>query len=190
MMKPEHTLGLLPGMLTPAVAPVADGTGPSDGDDGDSDGRTGSGRRRRRDVGKQRAAGRAWTVEEETLFIRAMETFGRDWKKGAELVGTRDHRAIASHAQKYFIKLCLAGKPLPPAVARTGLGYTLSGSPLDPYSAAARSYGFRPELLSRECGGRRGVRLPRRACWYALGRIPVAWGRGQRGQRRPLALEP
>lgn len=176
MIKPEQALGLLPGMLPPAVPPVADGTGPSDGDDGDSDGRTGSGRRRRRDVGKQRAAGRAWTVEEETLFIRAMETFGRDWKKGAELVGTRDHRAIASHAQKYFIKLCLAGKPLPPAVARTGLGYTLSGSPLDPYSAAARSYGFRPELLTRLTPeelnqARSGLDLDRLPIMYG-GRLP------------------
>lgn len=79
-----------------------------------------------------------------------MEAYGRDWKKGSELVGTRDHRAIASHAQKYLIKLCLAGKPLPAAIARTGAGYTLSGAMLDPYSAAARSYGFKPELLLRE----------------------------------------
>ncbi|GLC51247.1 hypothetical protein PLESTB_000482000 [Pleodorina starrii] len=133
--------------------PTGGGAGPSDGEGGDSDGddddRTKSGRRRRKDVGKQRQAGRAWTAEEEALFLQAMEAHGRDWKRGSEMVGSRDHRAIASHAQKFFIKLCLAGKPLPVAVARTGLGYTLSGAMLDPYSAAARSYGFKPELLTR-----------------------------------------
>ncbi len=32
----------------------------------------------------------------------------------------RDARAITSHAQKFFIKLAIAGKQLPPRVAETG----------------------------------------------------------------------
>ncbi|GIL73288.1 hypothetical protein Vretifemale_3501, partial [Volvox reticuliferus] len=155
---------------------AGDGGGPSDGDgdsdDGEGDDRTKSGRRRRKDVGKQRQAGRAWTPEEESLFLQAMETHGRDWKRGSELVGTRDHRAIASHAQKYFIKLCLAGKPLPVAVARTGLGYTLSGAMLDPYSAAARSYGFKPELLTRL----NHQELQQALSGLDLDRLPVMYG--------------
>eukprot|EP00198_Chlamydomonas_reinhardtii_P013931 XP_001703268.1 predicted protein [Chlamydomonas reinhardtii] len=147
-------LGATPGAMPGGLPPMpggggVDGLGTGGETDDDDDERTKSGRRRRKDVGKQRQAGRAWTPEEETLFLKAMEAYGRDWKKGSELVGTRDHRAIASHAQKYLIKLCLAGKPLPAAIARTGAGYTLSGAMLDPYSAAARSYGFKPELLLR-----------------------------------------
>ena len=60
----------------------------------------------------------------------------------------RDARAITSHAQKFFIKLAIAGKPLPPRVAETGPGYTLSGRPLDPASAAARAYGLKPDVLA------------------------------------------
>ena len=73
--------------------------------------------------------------------------YGRDWKRCAEYVGSRDARSVTSHAQKHFIKLCLHGKPLPTKVAESGLGYTLSGKPLDPLSAAAQSYGFRDEII-------------------------------------------
>ena len=69
--------------------------------------------------------------------------YGRDWKKCAEHVGTRDARSFTSHAQKHFIKLCLQGKPLPAKVRETGDGYTLSGKPLDPNSSAAKQYGFK-----------------------------------------------
>ena len=63
--------------------------------------------------------------------------------------GTRDKKAFTSHAQKHFIKLCIADRPLPQKVIETGsgdgLGYTLSGLPLDPNSASAKSYGLKPE---------------------------------------------
>lgn len=64
-----------------------------------------------------------------------------------EAIGSRDSRQVASHAQKHFIKLCLAGEPLPAKVAETGRGYTLSGKLLDPNSSAAISYGFRMEVI-------------------------------------------
>ena len=44
-------------------------------------------------------------------------------------IGTRDARAVSSHAQKHFIRLYVDMKPLPPKVAESGLGYTLSGMP-------------------------------------------------------------
>jgi hypothetical protein len=53
---------------------------------------------------------------------------------------TRDGHSIRSHAQKHFIKLYRDGLPLPLQVAESGSGYTLSGKPLDPDSAAARPY--------------------------------------------------
>lgn len=66
--------------------------------------------------------------------------------------GSRDKKAFTSHAQKHFIKLCIADAPLPEKVIATGLGdgmgYTLSGLPLDPHSSSAKSYGFKPEHLT------------------------------------------
>lgn len=68
--------------------------------------------------------------------------------------GTRDKKAFTSHAQKHFIKLCIADRALPAKVIATGLGdgmgYTLSGLPLDPHSSSAISYGFKPEHLTSE----------------------------------------
>ncbi|KAK9822060.1 hypothetical protein WJX74_004480 [Apatococcus lobatus] len=112
---------------------------------------TASGRRKRKDAGQQgaRGASRGWSDEEEKLFIESLDAHGRDWKAAAAYVGTRDVRAYTSHAQKHFIKLCLAGKPLPPKVAETGRGYTLSGKPLDPHSAAAKAYGFKSDSLAK-----------------------------------------
>jgi hypothetical protein len=167
---------------------------------------TESGRRKRKDTGSKRAPSRAWTADEEALCEEALALHGRDWHECAAHVGTRDHRAITSHVQKYFIKLCLQGKPLPPKVAESGEGYTLSGrepslvcctcphhllgsnwallksteslhlpskvvlsswpkkrgchqlckwetlpsgKPLDPNSAAARLYGFKPDTINK-----------------------------------------
>lgn len=72
-----------------------------------------------------------WTAEEEESFLKALELYGRDWDKVmtsplhvllivllqcAEYLKTRDKNAIKSHAQKYFIKLFMDGKPLPAKV--------------------------------------------------------------------------
>ena len=116
---------------------------------------TETGRKKRKDAGKARTAPRAWNEEEERLFREALRLYGRSWKECAAHVGTRDQRSFTSHAQKYFIKMCLQGKPLPRKVAESGEGYTLSGKPLDPNSAAARAYGFKPDTLDKlmEAGG-------------------------------------
>lgn len=52
----------------------------------------------------------------------------------------RDDAAIASHAQKHFVELWWANKPLPDKVKETGYGYTLSGEVLDPESPASLMY--------------------------------------------------
>ncbi|GBG28454.1 Histone H2A deubiquitinase MYSM1 [Hondaea fermentalgiana] len=96
----------------------------------------------KKDGERKRAAPRRWTSTEETRFEEALELYGRDWKKcAAHLDSGRKPRDIASHAQKYFIKLYKDDKPLPDKVRESGEGYTLSGKPLDPNSAAARAYG-------------------------------------------------
>ena len=109
-----------------------------------------TGRRKRKDTGTNRTQSRGWSEDEECLFAEALDLHGRDWKAAAAHVGTRDARAFTSHAQKFFIKLAIAGKPVPPKVAETGQGYTLSGKPLDPTSSAARAYGLKPEVLESE----------------------------------------
>lgn len=106
-----------------------------------------TGRKKRKDAGQAGRASRSWTDEEESKFWEALSIHGRDWKACATFMGTRDSRAVASHAQKAFIKACLKGEDLPDAVAATGKGYTLSGRPLDPNSSSARAYGLRPEAF-------------------------------------------
>ncbi|KAJ2078365.1 hypothetical protein H4R24_004535, partial [Coemansia sp. RSA 988] len=82
----------------------------------------------------------AYTDEEEGLFLEGLEKFGRSWSEISTHVVTRDAKSIRSHAQKYFIKLFRDKVPLPAKVCESGDGYTLSGRPLDPNSAAARPY--------------------------------------------------
>lgn len=74
---------------------------------------TATGRRKRKDAGTKREKGslRQWTEEEEAKYQEGLRVHGRDWRAIAALVGTRDHRAIASHAQKHFIRLCLQASP-------------------------------------------------------------------------------
>eukprot|EP00511_Aplanochytrium_stocchinoi_P005909 CAMPEP_0204842726 /NCGR_PEP_ID=MMETSP1346-20131115/47560_1 /ASSEMBLY_ACC=CAM_ASM_000771 /TAXON_ID=215587 /ORGANISM="Aplanochytrium stocchinoi, Strain GSBS06" /LENGTH=264 /DNA_ID=CAMNT_0051981743 /DNA_START=272 /DNA_END=1062 /DNA_ORIENTATION=+ len=85
---------------------------------------------------------RRWTDDEEKLFLEGLELHGRDWRKISEhMDGSRDHKNVASHAQKHFIKLYRDDKPLPDKVRESGEGYTLSGKPLDPHSSAGRAYG-------------------------------------------------
>jgi len=72
------------------------------------------------------------------------------------VTGTRDVKQLTSHAQKHFIKLCIADKALPQKVVETGkegcsgLGYTLSGALLDPFSSSSVAYGLKPEHVQRQ----------------------------------------
>lgn len=77
---------------------------------------------------------------EEKNFLEGLELFGRDWGKLQRHVATRDSNSIRSHAQKHFIKMFRDKVPLPDKIRESGEGYTLSGKPLDPNSAAAKPY--------------------------------------------------
>lgn len=88
----------------------------------------------------KRAPAKPWSKEEHEKFEQALEMFGRNWGECARYIGTRPAPLVRSHAQKYLIKLWKTGKPLPKKVAESGKGYTLSGKPLLPESASARSY--------------------------------------------------
>ncbi|ORZ09204.1 hypothetical protein BCR42DRAFT_423948 [Absidia repens] len=81
-----------------------------------------------------------YTEGEEKLFLEGLDTYGRSWGDLAKHMGTRDSNSVRSHAQKHFIKLYRDNLPLPDKVKESGDGFTLSGKPLDPDSAAAKSY--------------------------------------------------
>jgi len=46
-----------------------------------------------------------WSSHEHTLFLEALNLYGREWKKVANYIQTRSSAQIRSHAQKYFAKL-------------------------------------------------------------------------------------
>lgn len=47
-----------------------------------------------------------WTREEHALFVKAFQVCGRDWSRiSREFVTTRMRSQVASHAQKYLMKM-------------------------------------------------------------------------------------
>jgi len=121
---------------------------------------------------------KAWTADEKKLFVEGVALHGRVWDAVAAHIGSRGVPAVRSHAQGYFIKLCLAGKRVPRAVAESGgEGYTVSGKPLDPASVNARKYGLTADRLAG---------APRPCAWRAAAahgtptRAWPAWTRGSR----------
>ena len=61
-----------------------------------------------RTTGRKSGSGKQngrWTQEEHALFLRALDIYGREWKKVETYVKTRSSAQIRSHAQKYFAKL-------------------------------------------------------------------------------------
>ncbi len=53
---------------------------------------------------KQYNTGR-WSKEEHDLFLSGLQTHGKDWKSISNIVCTRSHIQIRTHAQKYFLKM-------------------------------------------------------------------------------------
>lgn len=115
----------------------------------------------RASAGTARPDARSWTEDEERLFREGLELHGRNWAAVASHIGSRDAKSVTSHTQKYLVKLCMEGRLLPPKMAESGAGYTLSGKLLDPDSASARAYGFKPATTARMC------LLPRPVCHAA-----------------------
>nr|QSD99704.1 MYB family transcription factor [Melilotus albus] len=47
-----------------------------------------------------------WDKEQHRLFLEGLKKYGKgNWKKIAEHVGTRNPGQVASHAQKYFLRI-------------------------------------------------------------------------------------
>ena len=60
--------------------------------------------------GSGKAINGRWTREEHELFLKALNEYGREWKKVAKKIKTRSSAQIRSHAQKYFQKLSKESK--------------------------------------------------------------------------------
>lgn len=46
-----------------------------------------------------------WTASEHAKFLKALNMYGREWKKVSSFIKTRTSAQIRSHAQKYFTRL-------------------------------------------------------------------------------------
>ncbi|KAJ1679013.1 hypothetical protein EV182_002905 [Spiromyces aspiralis] len=72
-----------------------------------------------------RSQGKVWTDEEQRRFEELLIIYPDEpvanhrWRKIADALGTCTYRQVASHAQKYFIKLHKAGLPVPGKVPDT-----------------------------------------------------------------------
>lgn len=68
---------------------------------------------------KQETQSQFWTDEEHQKFLKLLDIFPDEpvashrWQKIADALGNRTARQVASHAQKYFIRLTKLGQPLP-----------------------------------------------------------------------------
>ncbi|KAF6166524.1 hypothetical protein GIB67_005386 [Kingdonia uniflora] len=60
----------------------------------------------------ERRKGVAWTVEEHKRFLRGLQLYGEgDWRSiSRKVVVTRNPTQVASHAQKYFLRMNNPGK--------------------------------------------------------------------------------
>ena len=60
-----------------------------------------------------------WTSDEHQLFLNGLDSYGKEWKKIAELIKTRTVVQIRTHAQKYFQKVAKAREQANEAIPAT-----------------------------------------------------------------------
>ena len=103
----------LPPSLSLPQADDHSGLPSTSGDGGSGSGRSGSGRSKKagaagaRTADQERRKGIPWTEEEHRLFLLGLAKFGKgDWRSiSRNFVISRTPTQVASHAQKYFIRL-------------------------------------------------------------------------------------
>ena len=77
-----------------------------------------------------------WTTTEHALFLEGLTSYGKEWKKIAELIQTRSVVQIRTHAQKYFLKVAKArqmaeGIPTPSSFQSTAISTCTMNQSLD-----------------------------------------------------------
>ena len=77
-----------------------------------------------------------WTTTEHELFLEGLTSYGKEWKKIAELIQTRSVVQIRTHAQKYFLKVAKArqiaqGIPTPASFQSTAISTCMMNQSLD-----------------------------------------------------------
>ncbi|CAL4960394.1 unnamed protein product [Urochloa decumbens] len=112
----EYDVGFIEAGLVPfphySSSPPASGFVLEDWDAGDAAFRRGYCLKRARGPDQERKKGIPWTEEEHKQFLMGLKKYGRgDWRNiSRKYVTTRTPTQVASHAQKYFIRLNSGGK--------------------------------------------------------------------------------